>query len=150
MPRTDANQIDLLGAKYPVPRDNRPDPREETPGDIDDREHLDFLTRMVTENVVPANVAQDARSVWGLARASANGQLPIPAASAREGVPVHYTWDCGDLHLEAEIPGGGPVEWFFRDWKTGELWSAELAASDPPPPPLARIFDRLVSASQPN
>ena len=97
------------------------------------REHLDFLSRMATEEVVPARLADAAREVWSSVRHLTADRLPVPAATATDGGPIRYTWDQGEHHLEAEIPADGPVEWFYRNWRTNEVWASEVAGTAVPP-----------------
>jgi len=107
------------------------------------RAHCDYLDRMVAEEVVPRSVAETARSVWKQASVATDDLIFIPSATAADGGPILYTWDRGDHHLEAEIPDSGPVEWFYQNRKTGEVWSADIPVTDPFPPALCTRLFRL-------
>ena len=112
------------------------------------REHLDFLDRMAAEGVVPQRLAERAHEVWARARQKSGNRLPVPAATAGEGGPVGLNWDRGEHHLEAEIPSDGPVEWFYRNWITDEIWDVDQPLGEPFPPILIQYFERIVIANE--
>jgi hypothetical protein len=114
------------------------------------REHCEYLDRMAAEGVVTQSVTAAAHAVWDQASLATDHRIPIPAATAAEGGLIWYTWDRDDHHLEAEIPEGGPVEWFYQNRKTGEVWSADVSVADPFPPSLCTYLFRVALTNDPN
>ncbi len=111
-------------------------------------EHCDYLDRMAAEGVVPRSLAETARTVWDQVSIVTDYRMPVPAAMAGEGGPIWYTWDKGEHHLEAEMPDGGPVEWFYQNRKTDEVWAADITVTDTFPPPLCtRMFRVALTGS---
>lgn len=43
---------------------------------------------------------------------------------------VMLTWDHGNYHLDAEVYLDEPIEFFFRNRQTGEIWNREFAATE--------------------
>ena len=111
------------------------------------REHLDYLTRMAVEGVVPPNLVTKAKAVWKVARISVGSLLPIPAAAAFLGGPVEYHWSVGPHQLSAEIPADGLCHWTYRNGNTGELWGEETA-DEGLPSRLIRALARIAESSR--
>ena len=92
-----------------------PDSLDEASYSDSDARHQAYLTRMVSDGVVPADVSEKARLVWNRARNLVPG-LPVPIAVAYDGGPIHYTWDNGRHQATAEFhPGEMASDWFIRD-----------------------------------
>jgi len=111
-------------------------------------EHIAYLQRMATDGVVPSSLANKARLVWWVARASAGGPLPIPAAAAFPGGPFEYHWSVGPHRVSVEIPADGPCHWFYRDTTTEEIWGADLPSDDGLPACLEGYLHRLVASDR--
>jgi hypothetical protein len=107
------------------------------------REHLDYLKRMSAEGVVPPTLATKAKTVWLIARASVDKDLPVPAAAAFSGGPVEYHWSIGPHQVLAEIPADGPCHWTYRNSSTGDLWSVETQVEEELPSRLIRALTRV-------
>lgn len=110
-----------------------------------DARHQVYLTRMVNEGVVPADVADKAGLVWNRARNLVPG-LPVPIAVAYDGGPIHYTWDNGRHQATAEFhPGEMASDWFIRDRHAKTYDGGEFSSDLILPPALVACL-RSVAA----
>lgn len=91
--------------------------------------HCAYLGRMATEGVVPSELSARARSVWELARKTVP-KLPVPAAVAYDGGPIHYTWDDGRHQVTAEVLADGLCEWYVSDRQTGVFDGGDFDPAD--------------------
>ncbi len=112
------------------------------------REHLDFLDRMATQNVVSGHVAQSAREIWIRARQETGNRLPLPAATASGEGHIRYCWDRAEHHFEIEIPSIGPTEFFYRNWITDEAWDADVTLLHAFPEQVLQYLNRIVTAAE--
>jgi hypothetical protein len=111
------------------------------------QEHSDYLNRIAAEGVVSHSLAETARTIWEQGVVVTDDRILVPSATAVEGGPIRYTWDHGDNHLEAEIPDSGPVEWFYQNRKTGEVWSTDVPVTASFPPSLCtRLFQVVLDS----
>ena len=83
--------------------------------------------------------------MWELARAAVPG-LPVPAAVAYDGGPIHYTWDNSRHQVTAEFhPADSRSDWFTTDRRTnafdGEDFHADFTFPEPLLDGLRRILE---------
>ena len=108
--------------------------------------HHAYLARMVTEGVVPAEISAKARRIWESAR-MAVPNLPVPAAVAYSGGPLHYTWDNGHFQVTAEIPADGLCEWYVSDRHSGAFDGGDFEPADGLPVMIIAGLRRILNRS---
>jgi hypothetical protein len=104
------------------------------------KEHFKYLKDISegSEPIVSKQTADLARKAWSLLWQETGYVLPIPSACTGPDGQILYSWDKGEHHFEVEIIPGKPMEFFYRNRKTGELWGEEYTLGDSLPAEAAK------------
>lgn len=96
------------------------------------KEHFKYLKGISEgrEPIVSKQTADLARKAWWLLWQETGYLLPVPSACTGPDEQILYSWDKGEHHFEVEIIPGKPMEFFYRDRKTGDLWGEEYTLGD--------------------
>jgi hypothetical protein len=95
-------------------------------------EHLTYLDR-VTSGPLPAIAKQtafQAEELRGYLQIVAGGSLPMPAACTGPDGELAYYWDRGRHHLSLTVIPNQPVEFFYRDRETEQIWGEDYRIGD--------------------
>ena len=60
-----------------------------------------------------------------------NMNLPLPSACTGPDGQIMYSWDKNEHHFEVEILPNKPMEFFYKNRLTGELWGEVYILSEP-------------------
>jgi hypothetical protein len=104
------------------------------------KEHQLYLERMTREGEITSRLAQAAADVLAEMLDVVGPDLEIPDAIPGVDGKLFYTWKRDDQYLELEMLPDGTGEFFFRDGKTGDIWSEDFRLGHVLP---ASAIDRL-------
>lgn len=92
-----------------------------------------YLADAASRKLIGPETNRRARSAWIQVWADTSRQMPVPDACPGPDGELLYTWDRDAHHLELEIPPEGPVEFFYRNRLTEELWEMDYRIDSPLP-----------------
>ncbi len=93
----------------------------------------------VLQTSVDSALAEYVLHFWNRAKGNVPGLLSVPYLDILEDGGVLLTWDREAHHFDVEIAVGRPLEFFYRNRITSDVWEAECA-------PFAPLSEEVLTA----
>lgn len=89
-----------------------------------------FISDLRDKKIITDVAALRAWNIWKQLSKCKGKSLRVPDASAGPDDAFIFIWNKDEHHLELEIFPGGALDFFYRNRKSGDLWSSEYKVGE--------------------
>lgn len=82
-----------------------------------------------------------AKEVWSILWEASGQTLAVPGACTGPDNQIGYGWDNSIHHFGVEIFPDQPIEFFYRNRKTNEVWGEDYEIGNPLPEKVKECLD---------